>query len=142
MEQTIKEWLDGEPDLVENIGTEECPIWIIPYDTIQEQLDFLTNGNYNTTNFRHFYTIINDNQAISSSVDIRVKYDNGSTLINRTLSGASTHPLKFINNIGNIDGQTHVPNEAYAATSKSLSIVNACKPLGRKFGKYLNNPTK
>jgi hypothetical protein len=140
--QTLKEWLNSEPNFLENIGTESNPILIIPYDTIQEQLDFLTNETYSTSNFNHIFSIINDNQAVSSSIELKVKYETKDGIVERTLCGAATHSLQFIKNIGNLEGEYHTSNEAYAATSKSLAIVNACKPLGRKFGKYLNLPPK
>jgi hypothetical protein len=134
-------WLNEEPEQKRLVELHDG-IFIIPYDEVQCMLELLTENTYSTVNFHYSYNMVNDEPGISSSIEVKVNYLTKPGRVERTLTGASNHTLRFIKELATIAGTDLQPNESYVATSKSLSIVNAVKPLGRKFGRYLNLPTQ
>lgn len=129
------EWI--KDDLIEGqdfFRTQEG-IGIIPHHIIEDKLDKLCS-NWSTVNFRYQYLILNGNEAISASIELKLP-----GVETRTLTGAVTYSLDFLKNMDKmIYGEARNTNEHYTATAKSLAIVNAAKPIGRQFGKYLNRP--
>lgn len=130
-----EKWLNANPEEDELKETNNG-VYIIPYEFIEDKLDYLSNFQWGTSNFSHFFTMINNNEAISASISLIV-YDSVHDCT-RQLVGACTYSLDFIRNIDSVAASTGNFNEHYAATAKSLCIVNAAKHLGRTFGKYLN----
>ena len=122
----VKAWLDGEPD-EEDIRLKNGAKYI-PYEVVVRYLNELCGSAWATENFQHtFFTLPNRKVIVSGSVEVVVCYDDGVyELEGKTLSGAATFVLSAESN----------PHPA--ATVKSLAIMNAVKPLGRRFGWGLN----
>jgi len=122
----IQDWLN-EPPLDCNVKIKDGGKYI-PYEIIVEQLYQLCGNEWSTSDFKHlYYTLPNKRVLVSGEINLTVRYFSGSNDITRTLSGAATFVLNKASN----------PHPA--ATVKSLSIMNAVKPLGLKFGWKLND---
>jgi hypothetical protein len=105
----------------------------IPYPVIVKKLNELCGADWDIKNFSHLYFVIPDHPdliRVSGSVEVVIRYidDELQYLVTRTLSGAAT----FYTN-------EYFPNEHWAATLKSLCVVNAVQVLGRNFGWGLND---
>lgn len=119
-------WIDNDPEEGEVKSKEEGERTIrsIPYEIIKPKLDRLCPDGWDTKNFHHLYFYMPDKSIkVSGSIEVVVKYGN----VNRTLSGAAT-----------FYAQDYYPNEHWAATVKSLAVVNAVQVLGKNFGWGLN----
>lgn len=131
--EVTKVWLNSEPQEHEVIKQTNGS-FTLPYIVIEDKLDFLTDYNWDTENFIHRYHMINDTEAISASILLVVRYP----YVQRRITGACTYPISFLRDMDGTAEESGNYNEHYAATAKSLCIVNAAKCLGRTFGKYLN----
>jgi hypothetical protein len=121
----INEWLNYPPK-EEEIKIRDGAKYI-PYDIIVDKLDQLSPHQWNTKNFQCNWRTVGKKIVVSGTVEVDVTYKIGTETYNRTLAGASTFVL-------NKQSNPH-PD----ATSKSLAIMNAVKPLGKQFGKGLND---
>lgn len=135
----LTEWLDQEQK-EEDVIIFDNGVVVIPYATVERDLDVLSNsmdGVWSTKNFNRVFTILNGNETVDANIEIVVPTPTGV----RTLVGCATYSLKFIReSLGAAEKQLSGDiNEHYTATAKSFAIVNACKNLGRRFGKYLNS---
>lgn len=115
---------------------------LLPFAVIEQYLDFLCDYNWSTKKFIHSYTVINNLPSISASIELELSYTLGSSsplsYIRRTLVGAVTYPLQFFKDINNNSDSDSLGNQHYAASAKSLCIVNAAKSIGKRFGRDLN----
>ncbi len=126
-----KRFFDMEP-AEDEIKINEDGSRFIPYPIIVKKLYDLCGGNWGTKNFNHFFFVIPDHPdliKVSGGAEVVVKYFDTELgeIVERTLAGAATFYT--------ID---YSPNEHWAATLKSLCVVNAVQILGRNFGWGLN----
>lgn len=145
----IREWLQQEPDVADLIEINGA--FTHPYEAIVRKLNMLCWGfvksgmcgnerfasaGWDTVNFKHQYIIFPDGSIkVSGSVEVVIKFlDENWELVKRTLSGAATFDTKDYCN--ETETNTH-----FAATVKSLAIVNAVQVLGKQFGWGLNSGT-
>lgn len=137
----IREWLQEEPDMDDLIEINGA--FTHPYDAIVRKLYQLCPDGWDTQNFQHQYFTMPDGRVkVSGSIEVVVEYkymgnENDEVIygINKTrrvLSGAATFTTTDYSN------ETET-NEHFAATVKSLAIVNAVQVLGRQFGWGLNS---
>lgn len=116
-------------------------VCVIPFEIIEKKLDRLCGGSWSTSNFVHSYHVINGNEAISASIELSVAYsvNEGDATTFRTLVGACTYSLNWLRDMNKMPEleQSNI-NEHYAASAKSLCIVNAAKSIGIQFGRDLN----
>lgn len=109
----------------------------IPYEIVVKKLDYLTDKTWGTSNFQHFFYTLPDNEVrVSGSLDVHLTYryvdlNGGYVDVVRTLSGAASIFVK------------HYPdNIHWAASVKSLCLVNSVQVLGAAFGWGLNDNLK
>lgn len=126
------DWINTPP--TEEDVKDDDGIKYIPYEIIKGKLDFLCPDTWGTQNFNHFIFYMPDKRIrVSGSVEVLVRYyytkegETAITEVNRTLSGAAT-----------FYADEYWPNEHWAATVKSLAVVNAVQVLGPQFGWGLN----
>lgn len=152
----IREWLQQEPDVADLIEINGA--FTHPYEAIVRKLYTLCPDGWDTQNFQHqFYTLPDGRVKVSGSVEVVVEYelspqefktDNGVKMstfnpykVKRVLSGAATFTTTDYSN-HNVDFENpDYGNEHFAATVKSLAIVNAVQVLGKQFGWGLNSGT-
>ena len=143
----IREWLQQEPDVADLIEINGA--FTHPYEAIVRKLYTLCPDGWDTQNFKHqFFTMPDGRVKVSGSVEVVVYYRmngyEGYTEeyfreIKRTLSGAATFTTTDYSN-PNVDFENpDYGNEHFAATVKSLAIVNAVQVLGKQFGWGLNS---
>lgn len=119
-ELSMQEWLDQEPAL-EEIRSNVDGSRYIPIEFIKTKLDYMTDTEWQTDNFKHFLHELPDRTLLcSGSVELIVE--------GRTITGSAT-----------FDVQRYYPNLNYGAIGLSLCIVNSSQNLGRFFGKFLNS---
>jgi hypothetical protein len=151
----LREWLQQEPDIKDLVEVGEGA-FTHPYETIVRKLYTLCPDGWDTQNFKHqFYTLPDGRVKVSGSVEVVVEYRIELRKIRRVLSGAATFTTTdYSNKIPTADYQK-IPtaayqnfteevdygNEHFAATVKSLAIVNAVQVLGPQFGWGLNTTT-
>lgn len=164
----IREWLQQEPDVADLIEINGA--FTHPYEAIVRKLYTLCPDGWDTQNFKHqFFTMPDGRVKVSGSVEVVVEYelspqefktDNGVKMstfnpykVKRVLSGAATFTTTDYSNpdfsdIPSSEYQSNNPiqktdygNEHFAATVKSLAIVNAVQVLGKQFGWGLNSGT-
>jgi len=148
----IREWLQQEPDVADLIEINGA--FTHPYEAIVRKLYTLCPDGWDTQNFQHqFYTLPDGRVKVSGSIEVVVEYeieikktsgysDIITKNIKRVLSGAATFTTTDYSN--DVDGHSENPdygNEHFAATVKSLAIVNAVQVLGKQFGSGLNSGT-
>lgn len=143
----IMEWLKQEPE-IEDLIEVEAGVFTHRYESIVNKLYMLCPYGWDTVNFQHqYFTMPDGSVKVSGSVEVVVEYIISNTVteageriglrspspknIKRILSGAATFSTTDYSN-------EHQKNEHFAATVKSLAIVNAVKVLGRQFGWGLN----
>lgn len=148
--ENIAEWLKQKP-LPEELIEVEPGVYTHPYEVIVAKLDKLC-PSWSTQNFRHFYFIMPISEKdgtpivkVSGSIevvlnfnyyelyektDVGIEIPVATSLVKteRTLSGAATFTTT-----------EYGENEHWAATVKSLAIVNAVQVLGPQFGWGLNS---
>lgn len=133
----VREWLNQEPDVSELVEVSKG-VYTHPYDVIVKKLYQLCPDGWDTKNFQHqFFTLPDGRVKVSGSIEVVLEMSftsetQGPSFIRRTLSGAAT----FTTTDYSTDGEI---NEHFAATVKSLAIVNAVQVLGRQFGLGLNS---
>jgi hypothetical protein len=146
----IREWLQQEPDVADLIEINGA--FTHPYEAIVRKLYVLCPDGWDTQNFKHqFYTLPDGRVKVSGSIEVVVEYEIevsqkvwdpacGEAMglvvrkIRRVLSGAATFSTT------DYCSETET-NEHFAATVKSLAIVNAVQVLGKQFGWGLNSGT-
>lgn len=137
----IREWLQEEPDMDDLVEINGA--FTHPYEAIVRKLYQLCPDGWDTQNFHHQYFTMPDGRVkVSGSIEVVVEYkymgnENdeviyGINKARRVLSGAATFTTTDYSN------ETET-NEHFAATVKSLAIVNAVQVLGRQFGWGLNS---
>ena len=137
----IREWLQEEPDMDDLIEINGA--FTHPYDAIVRKLYQLCPDGWDTQNFQHQYFTMPDGRVkVSGSIEVVIEYEYmgdvnspvtyGINKVRRVLSGAATFTTTDYSN------ETET-NEHFAATVKSLAIVNAVQVLGRQFGWGLNS---
>lgn len=134
--EDVGKWLAQDPD------ESEIQIHVdggryLPYPLIVEKLYALCGNEWGTQNFIHSAQYTPEKRLlISGSIEIKLKYEEATymvptrkeiRMIERILSGAAT-----------FYADEYFPNEHFAATCKSLAIVNAVQVLGPQFGWGLN----
>ncbi len=152
----IREWLQQEPDVADLIEINGA--FTHPYEAIVRKLYTLCPDGWDTQNFKHqFYTLPDGRVKVSGSVEVAVEYELEVTpfavktdddfikknikTVRRVLSGAATFTTTDYSN-PNVDFENpDYGNEHFAATVKSLAIVNAVQVLGKQFGWGLNSGT-
>lgn len=143
----INEWL-MQPPLPEELMEVSTGVYTQPIEVIVEKLNKLTDKSWSTKNFHHQIIVLpipdkdgNHVLKVSGSVEVEVIYKDifsaggtagepcfkHTTVITRTLTGAATFSTT-----------EYQDNEHWAATVKSLAIVNAVQVLGPQFGWGLN----
>lgn len=130
--EELKTYLNTEP-LPEEIRINANGSRYLPIDIVRSKLDYLTNSKWEVTNFSHLYFNNAGQLSISGSLELFFNVDSDtddiySVLILRRLTGAATFKLT-----------DYEDNNHYAATLKSLCIVNALSQEYPCFGKNLNN---
>lgn len=146
-----REWLNESPD-ISDLTEVRQGVYTHPYDAIVRKLHWLCPDGWDTQNFQHQFFIMPDgNVKVSGSIEVVVEYklqeDEYSQkdeqagvphtitkTIKRVLSGAATFSTTDYSN----ENET---NEHFAATVKSLAVVNAVQVLGKQFGWGLNDGT-
>lgn len=137
----IREWLQEEPDMDDLIEINGA--FTHPYEAIVRKLYQLCPDGWDTQNFQHQYFTMPDGRVkVSGSIEVVIEYEYmgdvnspvtyGINKVRRVLSGAATFTTTDYSN------ETET-NEHFAATVKSLAIVNAVQVLGRQFGWGLNS---
>ncbi len=149
----IREWLQQEPDVADLIEINGA--FTHPYEAIVRKLYTLCPDGWDTQNFKHqFYTLPDGRVKVSGSIEVVVEYWLESLMkiesmlipdhkVRRVLSGAATFATTDYSN-PDVDVHSDTPdygNEHFAATVKSLAIVNAVQVLGKQFGWGLNSGT-
>lgn len=148
---TIREWLQQAPEITDLIEVDkERGVYTHSYEAIVRKLFILCPDGWDTRNFQHQYALmssVNDESGVvikvSGSIEVVVGYMPNDILgepykgnivpyIQRTLTGAATFSTTDYSN------ETE-NNEHFAATLKSLCIVNAVQTLGVQFGLGLNS---
>jgi len=132
--ENINEWLKQKP-LPEELIEVEPGVYTHPYEVIVAKLDKLCPSSWSTQNFRHIFFVLpvadkegNPVIKVSGSIEVRIHYNTEKHIgIERTLSGSATFTTT-----------EYGENEHWAATVKSLAIVNAVQVLGPQFGWGLN----
>lgn len=131
--ENIKEWLQQEPDM-DNDVVHMNGYWYQPYEIIVRKLWMLCPDGWDTVYFNHQYLLLppsedfpNGRTKVSGSIEVWLEYEIDGKLIKRRLSGAATFTT-----------DQYSDNEHWAATVKSLSVVNAVQILGKQFGWGLN----
>ncbi len=147
----IREWLQQEPDVADLIEINGA--FTHPYEAIVRKLYTLCPDGWDTQNFKHqFYTLPDGRVKVSGSIEVVVEYWLESLMkiesmlipdhkVRRVLSGAATFATTDYSN-PDVDVHSDTPdygNEHFAATVKSLAIVNAVQVLGKQFGWGLNS---
>jgi len=137
----IREWLQQEPDMDDLIEINGA--FTHPYEAIVRKLYHLCPDGWDTQNFQHQYFTMPDGRVkVSGSIEVVIEYEYmgdvnspvtyGVNKVRRVLSGAATFTTTDYSN------ETET-NEHFAATVKSLAIVNAVQVLGKQFGWGLNS---
>jgi len=142
----IREWLNTEPELEDLIEVGNGA-FTHPYDVIVRKLWTLCPLGWDTRNFQHQYVLMPATEQshipvmkVSGSIEVVVRFSSRQEVdaievsnpeVEIILSGAATFSTTDYSN----EIET---NEHYAATVKSLAIVNAVQVLGRQFGWGLN----
>mgnify|MGYP003472080800 FL=1 len=137
----IREWLQEEPDMDDLVEINGA--FTHPYEAIVRKLYQLCPDGWDTQNFQHQYFTMPDGRVkVSGSIEVVIEYEYmgdvnspvtyGINKVRRVLSGAATFTTTDYSN------ETET-NEHFAATVKSLAIVNAVQVLGRQFGWGLNS---
>lgn len=141
--EKINEWL-MQPPLPEELMEVSTGVYTQSIEVIIDKLNKLTDRSWSTKNFHHQIIVLpipdkDGNQVVkvSGSIEVEVSYmdefvSNWTDLhynrnLIRTLTGAATFSTT-----------EYEDNEHWAATVKSLAIVNAVQVLGPQFGWGLN----
>lgn len=141
--ENINEWLNSPP-APEDLMEVSTGVYTQPIEVIVAKLNKLTKNSWSSKNFNHQIVVLpvldkegNHVIKVSGGIEVVVEYEyceimgpNGciaSNKIIRTLTGAATFSTT-----------EYAENEHWAATVKSLAIVNACQVLGPQFGWGLN----
>lgn len=132
------EWLQQPPDEKDLVEVEPG-IYTHPYESIVEKLDRI--GLWDTRNFNHFlFTMPDGSVKVSGSIEVVLQlYKDGvvterNLITTKVMTGAATFD---VNNPPFKKSDDDV-NPHWAATVKSLAIVNAVQVLGPQFGWGLN----
>lgn len=138
--QELREWIDDEilPEHLRAVKGKEN-IFTQPYSVIEEKLNKLTDGKWSEQNFRYSLHSVEGEAVIAASIELVLPVATFGAVhgsYTRTLVGTVTRKLSELKGLG--ESEEDGGNEHYTATVKSLCKVNAVKPLGRSFGKYLN----
>ena len=133
------EWLQQPPDEKDLVEVEPG-IYTHPYESIVEKLDRI--GLWDTRNFNHFlFTMPDGSVKVSGSIEVVLQlYKDGvvterNLITTKVMTGAATFD---VNNPPFKKSDDDV-NPHWAATVKSLAIVNAVQVLGPQFGWGLNS---
>lgn len=129
----IIEWLKSSPPDTD-VSYNERQKKFQKYSVIKRKLDTLCPDTWDSKNFHQFIFYMPDKRIkVSGNIDVAIRYHylledkSGVREVNRTLAGAAT-----------FFAADYAPNEHWAATLKSLCIVNAVQALGKQFGEGLN----
>lgn len=119
----LKKWLSAEcpQEEIRYVNTESKKGAFIPIGIIEQNLDEF--DNWWTTDFSYVMMKVDRSWVASGTVCLHVKH--GELVISR--HGASTFTIS-----------SKSDNEDFEATALSLSIANAAKKLGKRFGRHLN----
>lgn len=119
----LKKWLSTEcpKDEIKYLDEENKIGAYIPIGLIEQNLDEF--DNWTTQDFSFMLTRVDKNWVASGSICLTIEHDG--KFISR--HGAVTFPV-----------QTKSTNDDYESTALSLSIANAAKKLGKRFGRHLN----
>jgi len=145
--ENINEWLNSPP-APEDLMEVSTGVYTQPIEVIVAKLNKLTNNSWSSKNFNHQIVVLpvldkegNNVIKVSGSIEVIIEYwglnkknspmptgiDYVGQMISRTITGAATFSTT-----------EYEENEHWAATVKSLAIVNACQVLGPQFGWGLN----
>lgn len=125
----VQEWLNESPKPEEVFFLDEKNKTgkYIPYEIIIGKLYQLCSHNWSAYNLHVAYiNLPNRKTLVTGTVEVEVSYKIGNDAVTRRLPGASNF---VVNN-------TKIPYTT--ASTKSLAIMNAVKPLGKQFGWQLN----
>lgn len=144
--EKINEWL-MQPPAPEELMEVSTGVYTQPIEVIVDKLNKLTDKSWSTKNFHHQIIVLpipdkdgNNVIKVSGSVEVEISYNDRFTsffggldytrILTRILTGAATFSTT-----------EYQDNEHWAATVKSLAIVNAVQVLGPQFGWGLNSGT-
>lgn len=131
-------WLDDNPmpdeliTISEEINNKKYSYEHIPVERVEALLDKLTGKYWDTNSFQFREFFVDGKHYISGSVELSVCYDSK----HRCFVGAATVDIDSLK--AKPTDEYPKDNTSFEATILSLSLCNAAKKLGNRFGRSLN----